>query len=112
VITSYKFGVIVIGEKRYTSDVIIYPEKIDDKWWRKEGHLLLPEDLEEVVEEKPEVLVIGTGSLGLMKVPSFTLKWIQSKGISVRVKPTKLACQVYNQTYQSKKTIAALHLTC
>jgi len=112
VITSYRFGAIVIKGKQYTSDVIIYPEKIDDGWWRKEGHLLFPQDLEKVVKEKPEILIVGTGSPGLMKVPSATLEWIQSKGIDVIVKPTEVACQIYNQLYQSKKTIAVLHLTC
>jgi len=112
VITSYRFGVIVIEDKQYTSDVIIYPDKVDDRWWRKEGHLLLPEDLEEVIKEKPEIIIIGTGNPGLMKVPPATLEWIQLKGIQVKIKPTKLACQTYNQLYQSKKTIALLHLTC
>lgn len=111
-ITSYRFGVIVIEGKQYTSDVIIYPDKIDDKWWRKEGHLLLPQDLEEVVKEKPEVIIIGTGNPGLMKVPSTTLGWIRSRRIDVKVKPTKSACQIYNQLYHSQKTIAVLHLTC
>lgn len=111
-ITSYRFGVVVIGDKQYTSDVIIYPDKVDDRWWRKEGHLLLPEDLEEAIKEKPEIIIIGTGNPGLMKVPPATLEWIQSKGIEVKIKPTKLACQTYNQLYQPKKTIALLHLTC
>ncbi|RLI41160.1 hypothetical protein DRO69_11945, partial [Candidatus Bathyarchaeota archaeon] len=62
-IDSYDFGVIVIKGKRYTSDVIVLPEKVIDGWWRKEGHSLHMEDLKEVIERepKPEVLVVGTG---------------------------------------------------
>jgi hypothetical protein len=30
-----------------TSDLIIYPERIDANWWRREGHRLTPEDLPE-----------------------------------------------------------------
>ena len=112
VITSYRFGVISIRGKQYTSDVIIYPDRVDDKWWRKRGHLLLPQDLQEAVKEKPAVIIVGTGNPGLMKVPSITLRWVKSKGIDIKVKPTKLACQIYNQFYYSKKTIAVLHLTC
>ena len=39
-IDSYSFGRIVINGKTYTSDVIIFPDKVDASWWRKEGHLL------------------------------------------------------------------------
>lgn len=108
----YQFGYIVIDGKRYTSDMIIYLDKIDSHWWRKEGHLLLPEDLKEVVKQNPEVLVVGTGDSGFMRVPSTTQRWVQSCGIETRVKPTQSACQIYNQLCKTKKTIAVLHLTC
>ena len=111
-INSYEFGHIVVDGKSYTSDIIIYPQKINTHWWRKEGHLLLPQDIKEALKEKPEVLIIGTGNFGLMKVPPKTLKYIKSKGIEVKVEPTRLACQLYNGIYSSQKTIAALHLTC
>jgi len=111
-INSYEFGYIVIDGKYYYSDVIIYPNKIDDHWWRKQGHLLLPEDLEKVINEKPEILIIGTGNSGLMKVPPATLSWIKSKNVEVRIESTQTACQIYNRLYMSRNVIAALHLTC
>jgi len=49
-INSYTFGVIVVNGKKYYSDIIIYPNKVDDNWWREEGHLLIPRDLEKVVD--------------------------------------------------------------
>ena len=58
---------MVVDGQTYTSDLIIFPEKIKDSWWRKSGHRLCLEDLEDVFQEKPEVLVIGTGFYGLMK---------------------------------------------
>ncbi|MEA3485430.1 MAG: MTH938/NDUFAF3 family protein [Candidatus Aerophobetes bacterium] len=108
----YEFGHIVIDGKHYRSDVIIYSNKIDGHWWRKEGHLLLPEDLKEVVKEKPEILIIGTGNSGLMKVPSATLSWVKSKKIKVYAESTQKACQIYNRLCNSNKVIAAFHLTC
>jgi len=108
----YEFGHIVIDGRHYYSDVIIYPDKIDDHWWRKEGHLLLPEDLKEVVKENPEILIIGTGKSGFLRVLPTTLSWIKSKKIETRIEPTQMACQTYNQLYGSGKVIAALHLTC
>ncbi|RLE12747.1 hypothetical protein DRJ04_05605 [Candidatus Aerophobetes bacterium] len=113
-IERYTFGQITIRGKTYTSDVIIHPdERVDDNWWRKEGHLLLPEDLEEVVKEKPDILIVGTGNSGLMEVPASTKKWIESKGIKLIACPTKEACNIYNQLYKSgSRVTAAFHLTC
>ena len=46
-IESYKFGAIVINGKKYTSDIIVFPEHVIDGWWRKEGHRLHVEDIED-----------------------------------------------------------------
>lgn len=71
-IDDYDFGRIVIDGKTYTSDVIVYPERLDTSWWRKEGHLLQPEDITGVLDAEPEVLIIGTGYSGCMRVPRRT----------------------------------------
>jgi len=111
-ITHYSFGKIVIDGRTYTSDVIIYPDRVDDKWWRKEGHRLQPEDLTGVVEAEPEAVVIGTGNLGLMKVPAETIAYLQSRGIEVHSAPTGRAVDFFNKLQTKKRTIACLHLTC
>jgi len=59
-IDSYGFGHITINGKRYTNDVIVFSDRVKDNWWRKEGHQLQMEDIEAVVNEKPEVLVVGS----------------------------------------------------
>ena len=68
IIDSYRFGQIVIDGKKYTSDVIIFPDSIKDNWWKKRGHELCLEDIAEVMAKNPEVLVVGTGASGLMRV--------------------------------------------
>jgi len=108
----YSFGRIVVDGKEYTSDVIIYPDHVDGNWWRKEGHRLQVADIEKVIEEKPEILIIGTGDSGLMAVPKEIENYITSRGIKLVVDTTKEACDAYNQLSQLGKTIAALHLTC
>ena len=111
-IDSYEFGVIVINGRRYSSDVIIYPDRIKDDWWRKEGHQLCIDDLENVVEEDPDVIVVGKGNPGLMRVLPETEEYIKSKGIKLIIQNTKEACKTYNQLSSSQKVIALLHLTC
>ena len=112
-IDSYDFGEIVIDGRRYTSDVIVFPDRVRDGWWRREGHRLCVKDIEEAVEEgKPEVLVVGTGYSGLMRVLSETESYLKSKGVELVVERTREACEAFNRLVESKRVVAALHLTC
>ena len=111
-ITHYSFGTITIDGHTYTSDVIIYPDSVDSKWRRKEGHLLQIEDLADIMIAKPSVLVIGTGASGLMKVPKKTLEYLNSNGVEIHIHDTKKAAELYNMIASQKPAIAALHLTC
>lgn len=112
-IDSYGFGRITINGKRYTNDVIVFSDRVKDNWWRKEGHRLQVEDIETVVKQKPEVLVVGTGCFGLVKIPVETVEFLRSKGVKLIAQKTREACTTYNRLVESgKKVIAALHLTC
>ena len=112
IINKCQFGKIVIDDREYYSDVIIFPDKINNNWWRKSGHSLIITDLEPVINYKPEVLIIGTGIFGLMHVDSITIAKIKEYGIeTIIVLKTKQACRKYNKV-QSIKKVAALHITC
>jgi hypothetical protein len=110
-IDSYSFGRIVIDGKIYTKDVLIFPDLVISPWRRKEGHLLKIEDLEEVLKEKPDVLVIGKGYSGVMQVPDVIVQALAIEGIRVVVKNTSEAVGVFNILNYQKK-VAAFHLTC
>lgn len=112
VIDSYSFGNIVINGKRYTSDVIIYPHRVESHWWRLQGHLLQLEDLQAVIDFSPELLIVGTGDSGLMKIAPETEKFFRESPIELVVQRTTEACETYNRFHGDKKTVAALHLTC
>ncbi len=109
-IESYGFGRIVIDGRTYTSDVIIFPDRVLSSWWRKEGHSLDIEDLREVVEFKPKILVVGTGHSGSMKPKDETREFLESKGIEVIVERTKKACDILNSL--GSNAVGAFHLTC
>jgi hypothetical protein len=111
-IEHYSFGRITIDGKTYTSDVIIYPERVDASWWRKQGHYLYIVDLKEVVDARPEVITVGTGYSGSMVVPEETIAHLKSKGIDVHVARTGKVVELFNKLQKDKKVIAALHLTC
>jgi len=115
VIEAYDFGVMVINGKRYTSDLIVYQEKVFDGWWRKEGHRLYLEDLDRIFsfEPKPQVLVVGTGYYGILKVSMKVEEVLKSRGIELVTQSTKDAVQTFNKFLGLGKRVAgAFHLTC
>lgn len=112
-ITEYTFGKIAINGKTYQTDVIITPQSVKDKWWRKEGHNLAIEDLEGIIDKNPQIIIIGTGYYGRLQVPEVTRSFLTDKGIHVEVVPTSDAVESFNQLQQEcARIVAALHLTC
>lgn len=101
-----------ISGKIYTSDLIILPTRIDASWWRKTGHRVCMDDLHGILEEEFEVLVVGTGYTGLMKVDEDVIQYAKSKNFDLIVEKTKKAVELFNTLSPKKKTIAAFHLTC
>jgi len=113
IVDDYSFGRIRVTGKEYTSDVIIYSNRVDSSWWRNEGHLLIPEDMSDILLDPPATLVIGTGYFGRMEVPAETLEKIRERGIGVFVARTKEAVGEFNRLQQQHgSAVAALHLTC
>jgi hypothetical protein len=111
-IQHYSFGRITIDGKTYTSDVIIYPDRINSSWWRKEGHFLQMDDLKDVIDTRPEVIIIGTGYSGIMKVSEDVINKFKSMKIDVHVARTTDAVNLFNELSGKRKTVACLHLTC
>ena len=112
-ISDYEFGKLAIADRTYTSDVIIAPERIIDCWWRKQGHNLQIEDLDDIVNAKPDLLIIGTGYYGRMQVPLETKQYLEERGIKVVQAKTRDAVTKFNQMQKEyARIVAALHLTC
>jgi hypothetical protein len=111
-IDSYRFGQAVIDGETHRKDVIILPERVIGGWWREEGHVLHPEDLEAVFEAAPEVLVVGQGAYGRMRVAEEAERALRDAGIELIARPTGEAVEVYNRLRDERAVAAALHLTC
>lgn len=104
---------MTIDGKVYERDLIIFPDNIKPNWWRKESHSLTIEDLDEVINYKPEVLIIGKGASGCMKIPSSTKKALKENRIELIDRDTDEACQIFNKLIKNGKKVAgAFHLTC
>ena len=111
-IEKYRFGSICIERETYQSDVIIFSDNVNSRWWRKEGHRLAVEDLRDAVAAKPEILIVGKGAYGAMTIPPETEKHLQSLGIRLIEANTKEACDLHNNLSQTNRVVTCLHLTC
>ena len=111
-IESYNFGRMKINGVTYSSDLIVFQDHVKSDWWRIEGHKLHVEDLEEVLKVKPEILVVGTGYYGLMKIMTETEKRLQVEGIKLIAEKTRGAYKTFNELSKSNRVVGAFHLTC
>ncbi len=112
-ISEYKFGKMIVDGNAYFHDLILTPGGVIPDWWRKESHRLDIEDIRSVLDtQQPEILVVGTGKFGLMKIPAETRAWLKSKGIELVAERTTQAVHRYNHLVQSRKVVGAFHLTC
>jgi hypothetical protein len=107
----YSFGRLTVDGREETKDVIVLPERVLRGWWRREGHGLVLEDLDDVLDELPERLLVGTGAYGQMHPDLATLETLRARGIEVEVLTTGEAVARYDQL-DPRQTAAALHLTC
>lgn len=111
-IEAYRFGSIIVDGITYRQDLILFPGRVQKGWWRKESHLLALSDLTTVLEDPPQVLIIGAGFFGSMKVPDEVLRELESRGIEPMVLKSKQACAAYNQRAEQVRVALAIHLTC
>ena len=114
-IEHYSFGRMIIDGKTYTSDLKIIAGKIHPNWWRKMGHTLQIEDIQDVIEAKPSVLVVGLGASGVMRLAPGVREELAQKGIECIAHPTGRATSIFNELFSQsgpQKVAGAFHLTC
>jgi hypothetical protein len=110
-IDDYAFGRIVVDGKEHSRDVILLPNRVVANWWRKEGHGLVMDDLGEIIDDLPPLLVVGSGAYGRMRPDPSMLEELRRRGIKVEVLQTGDAVGRYREL-DPASTAAALHLTC
>ena len=113
VIESYSFGHIVIDGISFTKDVIIFPDgRILSPWWRRQGHVLARDDLVELFAAGPEIIICGTGAMGVMRPSAELQKYIAGSEISFIAQKSGKAAETYNRLSAHKKVGACFHVTC
>src|SRR5919106_6600199 len=110
-LSDYSFGSLSVDGERHTRDLIVLPERVVGDWWRREGHSLAIEDLDEVLDELPARLVLGVGAQGRLHPDPAVIAELERRGVKVECLPTDAAVRRYGEL-DERGTAAALHLTC
>ena len=110
-IQDYSFGKMKITGKTYTNDLKIFPNKIKPDWWRKEGHLLQTDDIKDVFEFEPDLLIIGQGKSGRMEISEKLKEKLEESSIDYIAEDTAEAVKEFNKT-KKEKVVGTFHLTC
>jgi len=110
-IESYSFGQIKIDGKDYKHDVIVH-KRVVKSWWRVSGHEVGLRDIEEIMEEKPQIVIFGTGATGQMRVTKEVEELLKESGIEIIKINTNEAVLQFNELSKTKDVLGAFHLTC
>ncbi|MFP4448771.1 MAG: Mth938-like domain-containing protein [Bacteroidales bacterium] len=113
-IEEYKFGKMVIDGETYDKDLIITKDGVLSNWWRDKGHRLQLKDIKNVLEDKkPEMLIVGTGKFGMMKISDEVKDYLQKEQIELYEKESGKSTQEFNKQYHAgRNVVGAFHLTC
>jgi len=113
-IDEYSFGHIRIDGRDYSQDVILLGDEVRGPWWREAGgHVYALRDFGDLVGASPEVVVLGTGYFGRVKVLDETLVALAKAGSEIVLERTGGAVEYYNRfAGDGRDVAAALHLTC
>ena len=112
-ITEFSFGKIVVNGRTYTSDIKIIDGQVISDWWRKKGHRVDIEDISDVLEAKPDILVIGRGTPGLLKSTASLREYLAACHVELIEKKTPKAIAAFNKLFrQGRKVAAGFHISC
>lgn len=116
-----KFGLIRIGEVTYNYDIIVHTDgsvsrrkkELSKTLRSKYGHTPLTIiEVKGLIEEKPEVIVIGTGIYGALPLLG-VVDYITSSGVKCIIEKTPEAIKIYERFCNEGRKVAAIfHITC
>ena len=105
-IRAYAPGTIRVNDKTLSSSIIITPTRLIEDWAPANIQELTTESLALIAELRPDILLIGTGSV--MTILSAEIYGpLINLGIGVEFMDTSAACRTYNALSAENRNVAA-----
>jgi len=110
-IDSTAFGEITVAGKPYDTDLTVYWDGRVS--FRSKDHMLEVGELLKVMKAMPEVLVVGVGQTGGLRVAPEVPQLVGDRRIAFYCEVTPKAVEMFNAFVGSgKKAVGIFHVTC
>jgi len=106
VIRSFTDSTIDVNNKTYNKSLIISSNLLIDDWIISHIDDMKTEHWQELIQHKPEVILIGTGASLVFPHPSIYAPAIDM-GIGVEFMDSKAACRTYNVLVSEDRSVLA-----
>ena len=104
--TGYGEGYVEVSGTRYRESLVVSPDRLVVDWPARSVDALSADHMAAIVELKPEILLLGTGTRFQFPEPAL-LGPLQRAGIGVEVMDTQAACRTYNILLGEGRNVAA-----
>jgi hypothetical protein len=106
-----KFGEITVNGQTYYSDMTVYWDgKLS---YRSKVHIIELGEFMKILKAEPEIVVIGRGQEGSLKIDEEVLRWAKSKHVEIYTENTRKSVDIFNAfANQGKKVVGIFHVTC
>ncbi|PKO25589.1 MAG: hypothetical protein CVU35_03330 [Betaproteobacteria bacterium HGW-Betaproteobacteria-8] len=105
-ITGYDAGWVEVNAVRHTQSLIVLPNRLIERWVAADFDSLVELDFALLLELKPEVVLLGTGTRHRFIHPRITRN-LTDAGISIECMDTAAACRTYNILMAEGRHVAA-----
>ena len=112
-ITDFSFGRIIANGQTYSTDIKIVQGTLVPDWWRRSGHTVEIEDVQDALDTELEILVIGKGQPGYMRAADALRQHLAERNIKLIEEPTAKAIETFNRFFKEGRRIAGgFHVGC
>lgn len=112
-IDKFSFGTITVNGQTYNSDIKIIKGDVVQDWWRTSGHTVDVDDVHDILQTKPDILVIGRGAPGYMRVTGALREYAANHGCELIEEKTTTAIDTFNRFVKEGKNVAGgFHVGC
>ena len=112
-ITEFSFGRIVVEGQACNSDIKIVQGELVTDWWRRRGHSVEIDDVQDILASDTEILVIGKGKPGYMQVAESLRRHLEKNNIQLIDEPTSEAIQTFNRLHRKGRRVSGgFHVGC
>lgn len=117
-INGTEFGHITINGQKY-GQVLIVGEQILERDYDRlnrlfgTSHQIGDWEVEKLLEQNPEIIIIGTGQSGMLNVDQNFCDKTKNSGVEIITNITPKAIKIYNEKVKEGRRVNALiHTTC